>query len=479
MLAAALVLVGAGSACAMRGASHPGVRYVTAAGSDRNPCTQAAPCASFDQAFRAAPCGGTVVVAAGAYGPQTINADPSKSACRTYTSITVATGATATVSGTLALEASWVKVLGTESAGDVSANRRIGFDILGGVGTVVQYGATSSGDVVPDHVWIERTNSKSGYIAGATNVTFKGTNIGPSVSCGYGDQCAAALNGGYHQEDLFVIRSRQSPDGTVRPNTNATLDGVYLHDLTKLYGQCSTYPASCGNHADCIQVYSFDHLTITNSTFWNCSDTDFFIKNDDGTWAPYHDLSIVNNKLGDITYPTGYYDAQIIGGCNAVVFRYNTVVGRNIVLGCATDPSATVVEGNVFPSPAYGSCELAVWRYNFFSVPGSKRCQPSDAVATPRIFAQPSRVAGKWLSLKYLVVAGSSVTVHLTVFRSGKVLDRIVLPTTQPLSGRTRILAWQPRRPPSTVKGLRFCMRVADSATAAPLSAPSCAAITR
>jgi hypothetical protein len=479
VVALAVVLIGTSSACAMRySAGDPTVRYVSMTGSDHSSCTQSAPCASFDQAFRVAPCGGTVVVSAGEYGPQTVNADPGKSACRRYTSMTVASGATVTINGSLALEASWMKVLGTESTADVAAKRRIGFDILGSVGSFVQFGAKSSADVVPDHVWIERTNSKSGYIAGATNVTFKGTNIGPGVSCQYGDSCAATLNGGFHEEDLFVIRSMQSADGTVHPNTNATLDGVFLHDLTKVYGQCATYPDSCGSHADCIQVYSFDHLTITNSTFWNCSDTDFFVKNDDGGWAPFHDLSIVNNQLGQTTYPAGYFDAQIVGGCNGVAFRYNTVIGHNIAIGCPADPSATVVEGNVLPAPNYGSCEIAVWSYNFFSAPDSTSCESSDAVAVPKVFAQPSRVSGKWLSLKYLVVAGSTVSVDMTVFQRGRMLGSIVLPAAPPLSGRIHILVWHPRRSLAQLKGLRFCARVSDGSSPASLSAPSCSAIT-
>ena len=479
---ATVALVCASSAFAMHGGagSTPRASFVASTGSDHNPCTSTAPCLSFDRAFRAAPCGGSIIVESGEYALQAIGADPTKAGCRTLTVFTPEAGGYVRVDGGLSVQASYVKILGSETSADARAGRRVGFDVIGGIGVAAQAGATSAQDSVPDHVWIERTNSMSGYIAGATNVTFKGTNIGPAVSCNYGDTCAVDLNNGYHEEDLFVIRSRQDPDGTVRPDTNAVLDGVYLHDLTKVYDRCSTYPVSCSNHADCIQVYSFDQLTITNSTFSNCSDTDFFVKNDDGPWAPFRGLSIVNNYLGSITYPTGYYDAQIVNGCDSVSFEYNVVIGHNVVIGCKSAPSATSVEGNILPSAGYGACAAAVWRYNFFSMADASPCYSTDSVDSPRVFAQLGSARGTWLTLRYIVVAGAQVDVRLTVFQGAHIVGRITLPNTLPLTGRTRLVAWQPSLRPGKRHGAyRFCASVAAAGSGAQFSAASCAAVVR
>jgi hypothetical protein len=44
---------------------------------DSNPCTAAAPCASFDRAYRAASGGQVVEVAGGSYGNQELDGDAS------------------------------------------------------------------------------------------------------------------------------------------------------------------------------------------------------------------------------------------------------------------------------------------------------------------------------------------------------------------------------------------------------------------
>ena len=51
---------------------------VSSTGSDDGPCTQAAPCASFDRAYRVAQPGQAVEVAAGSYPEQDLNSDYTK-----------------------------------------------------------------------------------------------------------------------------------------------------------------------------------------------------------------------------------------------------------------------------------------------------------------------------------------------------------------------------------------------------------------
>jgi hypothetical protein len=52
--------------------------YVSPSGSDAAACTQAAPCKSFDRAYRAASAGSEVEIAGGTYGGQDFNGPPAK-----------------------------------------------------------------------------------------------------------------------------------------------------------------------------------------------------------------------------------------------------------------------------------------------------------------------------------------------------------------------------------------------------------------
>ena len=52
--------------------------FVSTTGSDTNPCTMAAPCASFNRGYQAARSGDVVEIAAGEYGPQRLEFDARK-----------------------------------------------------------------------------------------------------------------------------------------------------------------------------------------------------------------------------------------------------------------------------------------------------------------------------------------------------------------------------------------------------------------
>ena len=67
-------------------------------GSDSNPCTQALPCRTFNRTYRVASPGHTVEVAAGSYGGETMQHDPSKTS-QNDVIFRPASGAQVTVTG--------------------------------------------------------------------------------------------------------------------------------------------------------------------------------------------------------------------------------------------------------------------------------------------------------------------------------------------------------------------------------------------
>jgi hypothetical protein len=486
VLVSSLLLAGAGDArVGKRGVQRVGTLLVAPTGSDSNPCTISAPCLSFDRAYRRAAAGDTVMVASGDYPAQTINADNAKQAPPVV--FEPIEGGTAVIHGGLTIHASNVTIAGTETSAALAAGARVGFDVRWNVLVASVSGATAQQDVVPTNVLIENVNARAGAITGSNNVTVRGGQFGPAVSCVSGDTCAADLNEGLAAEDLFVVRSRRDPDGTVLPAQDLTIDGVYFHDLTKVFDRCSTYAVSCRSHADCLQVYSFSRLTIENSRFEDCSDSDFFVKNDDGDWAPFSGLTIDNNDLGRPTYPNATYDGQLASGgaggpCTGVVFRFNRVVGGNVTFTCSGNtPANVLVQGNVMPSPHFGGCGLALWRYNFLTATGAQPCSATDAVGQPRVFALSSRRAQAGASIRYVVVSASDATVRLSVYTRGRLLDRRDLAAPATRSGRPGTVRWRPpasgasarpkRKAPAPT---RFCVRLA---TSSGFSSPSCAPI--
>src|SRR5437762_3883870 len=111
--AAALVL--ATTACGgAAAASKAATLYVSPNGSDGGGCTQSAPCASFDRAYRVATPGATVVVAGGTYSGQTIGDDPSKSSASSDVIFTPAAKANVTINGDLEIRGSHVVIRGAK-----------------------------------------------------------------------------------------------------------------------------------------------------------------------------------------------------------------------------------------------------------------------------------------------------------------------------------------------------------------------------
>lgn len=448
--------------------STPAVVYVAPAGNDST-CAigkTARPCLTFDRAVRLAPCGATVEVAAGTYAAQTIK--PRSPSCTKYTTITPVSGANVTV-GNFTIEASYIRVAGTETAAESAAGSRVGFNVQGGVAIAFVAGSSPAQDVVPDHVQVSRTNSMAAYVAGATNVTLSGLNVGPLVSCEYGDSCADDFDGGYNSEDLVVILGGRDSDGTVHTSTNVTIANSYLHDLTKV--SPAQYPSSGIAHSDCIQLYSWNNVTISGNHFHNCPDTNIFAGFADGDSATYDNLRVEHN-LFEAVGPSSFWGTQF--PCTNTIFRFNEVLGQDARFYCSADHTGTVlIEQNILPSVPFGGCDGVTRKYNFYMSPSTSLCDPMTESAGHAALHVVSNVfQGKTLRMQFILVSGQQLQNAVTVFGGRRVLYRRTSTRGIDVRSGVQSFAWHDG---SKARVTRVCVRAygGQPATVATACAPT------
>src|SRR5581483_9907564 len=234
-----------------------GTLAVAPGGSDTNPCTPAAPCATFDHPYHRAGPGQTVQVAPGNYGAQTITPDPTK------TGADVVFNPTGTVT---------VALLAIGGSHITFQNMSAVWKALPTANTITLHNISSPGAI---------------YITGgATNISVIGGQVYSPVPVA-SDSLIASLYG--------------------KTPTNILFDGVAFHDFRDI---------GPGNlhHIECLQVGSATNLTIQNSSFQNCETHDLFIR----SWGttvnnssyPLTNILIKNNTFAP-TY-TGYYAMQAL-----------------------------------------------------------------------------------------------------------------------------------------------------------------------
>ena len=280
-----------------------GTLAVAPGGSDTNPCTLQAPCASFDHAYHRATGGQTVQVAAGSYGPQTITADPTK------------TGPDVVFSPAGPVTVSLLSIGGSHLT---FQNMTATWRALTTANTITLHNITSPGAI---------------YITGgATNISIIGGQIYSPVPVSSDSQIASLYG---------------------KAPTNILFDGVSFHDFRDI---------GPGNlhHIECLQVGSAVNLTIQNSTFQNCETHDLFIR----SWGyvnnspyPLTNILIKNNTFAP-TY-TGYYSMQVLDDLwtgqppTSVTIANNTFqqgIHINITHG------TTLITGNTFPAMSTYLC---------------------------------------------------------------------------------------------------------------------------
>jgi hypothetical protein len=280
----------------------PASFFLSPSGSDANPCTPALPCLSFDRAYHLARPGQVVEVAAGTYGDQNVNDDPSKTAAADVV-FRPASGARVSL-GSLEVYGSHVTFQGMMVNGD--------WQTYHGTDDVTFRNVTVDGEIL--------TQSSS-------NISVIGGSVGGTVD-------TKSQFGNW-------------PLGT--NNRNILVDGVTFHDVTR---------SSSGVHVECLLVGGTNGFVLRNSRFSNCDVFDVSIGQMNDS-SPPSNVTVENNFFGG---SNGYFSFDI----NTTTASLSNVLIRNnsspqeMYLGNALPLLTNVrVVGNIAPISA-ANCETRI-----------------------------------------------------------------------------------------------------------------------
>lgn len=285
--------------------------YLSPNGNDGAACSQAAPCKTFDRAYRASPAGGDVELAAGTYGGQDLENLPVKS--------------------------STAKVLFRPAAG---AAVRIGYlDVVNSDNIEVRSMATGgwgvrngAAHIILRDLTANDLTAAAGYFSGSDDVQILG-----------GEIARTDPNDGIHMNN---------GGGS---NTNITIDGLFEHDLT-----LTRDPTS---HNDCIQTGDVTNLVIRNSRFVNCGTQGVFLNPYGG--GVTKNVLVENNWFGEAQLG---YNILYIGDAVGVTVRNNSATGQVYSYNPASFTHLKMVNNIFAGNDSYNCSDLAskseVFDYN-------------------------------------------------------------------------------------------------------------------
>jgi hypothetical protein len=245
--------------------------YLSPNGNDGAPCTQAAPCKTFDRGYRVSPAGGDVELAGGTYGGQSLT--------------------------NLPVKPSAAKVVFRPAAG---ASVRIGYlDVVNSDNIEVRSMATGgwglrsgAAHVILRDLTANDLTQAAGYFSGSDDIQIIG-----------GEIARTDPNDGIHMNN---------GSGS---NTNIVIDGLLMHDLT--INRDST------SHNDCIQTGDVTNLTIRNSRFVNCGTQGVFLNPYNG--GATRNVLIENSWFGKAQLG---YNVLYVGDAVGVTVRNNSFTGQ-------------------------------------------------------------------------------------------------------------------------------------------------------
>jgi hypothetical protein len=243
--------------------------YVSAGGQDSARCGSArTPCASFNTAYRLAPPGATVLVAAGAYPAQTIEGDSSKRAAA-HVLFRPAPDAAVQIAGPLHIYGSHVTF----------ADMRVQDVVIG------NYDQTP-GRPNPSGVTLAGVSGRDFEIDSATDVKILAGSWGPASSCG------GPYGGGNNS-----IR-----DITGVVPSKILIEGVTIHDVQ------SYNLSEC--HIEGLAIFAGYGVTVRHSKFYGNSVYDAFVQANSG---PISDVAFVGNWMAMPVGLDGVENGTVIG----------------------------------------------------------------------------------------------------------------------------------------------------------------------
>ncbi len=321
--------------------------YLAPTGSDQNPCSVSAPCATMMRGFRLAKAGQRILLQPGDYGAQSLDQAVAR------------TGAPVVFE-----PAQGLPTLRSLSIHDASNLTIKSLAVDGGQILVENENPGRDGST---NVTLENVSARTLRLVGQiSRIVVRGGSYGPAVD---GQPQIKKYNPG-------------DPDSSAP--SHIVIDGASFHDFRR-----------SGNavHTECLQVLSGSQITIRNSRFWNCDGTgDIGIT----PLSLIVDLTLENNFIaggGD----TGY-GVQIGMLLRNFVFRYNTAsqpvffsdtrvtgpytfVGNYMRGNRSLCQSAASFQSNVVVGAACGSTDVSVPSFRFVDqvnhdlhlAPGSER----------------------------------------------------------------------------------------------------------
>jgi chitodextrinase len=291
------------TACAsgvVSGGGSAGSVFVSPGGSDAASCSSAAPCRSFNRAYRVAQPGQQVSVAAGSYAGETIAYDSAKAGASQRVVIAPAAGAAVTVTGTLTVLAQHLELR------DMTVR-----SIYAGVNGSNVAQAQQAADLVFRNLVLSGLIGRGvqgllwtgGSVGGVTNAAAGAVQISDCYQCSY-------------------------------PAQQITIDGVYFHDVVR---DQAGYDQ--GIHTECLHLWGgIAYVTVRNSRFYNCAIMDMFVENyATGSSGNVHDITVENNFFDVPGSHGGQYsrsgsalmfETQNRGNINNVTVRFNSFLGQ-------------------------------------------------------------------------------------------------------------------------------------------------------
>jgi chitodextrinase len=248
----------------------PADLFIAPAGSDQAPCTQAAPCRSFERAYLAGSPGDVVEAAAGDYGAQRILGVPGRS------------GPAVTIRPAEGARVSFDQI----TLGDVGDDNAIGpahltLRRMQASFRQAEPGGGNQGGIFvgpgSSHITLDDMDAGSFQAVRASHLTVRGGDYGP---CDAVPTVAAAQTCGNNVLDV---------------TTDVTIDGARFHDY-RFDETCLTVEGvEC--HWECMYVNGGERVTIRNSRFYGCTIFDIFttIAGPLAAEMGHKDLTIENN----------------------------------------------------------------------------------------------------------------------------------------------------------------------------------------
>ena len=321
---------------------------VSVSGSDSNPCTQAAPCLSFNRAYHVAQLGQTVEVAAGTYGKEEI--DPPAKSGSGVVLFTPAAGASV-------------------NTGQVSTFAVNHIEFNGFTANSFYISSDYSGVTPSDDITLRNISTTVWFIRSSNNISIIGGNSGYS-----------------NIADSDTIGSSGT---TTVPSRNVLVDGTTVSNQQRTGPVCLPPNPAC--HPDGIFVQSVDGLTIRNSRFVNDDVLPIYFSRINN--GPTSTNVLVENNLIDAPYPSGYYPLMIRWDGTPRDAPYQNIVIRFNSLGGSMNfptnrnwcvPGTCEVIGNTGPMGQFQCVSSVVYRYNVWQ--GAK-CDQTDKNAGNLMFA--------------------------------------------------------------------------------------------